>query len=146
MNRELRKALNAVTDELVPDIIAALQAENGATYPVTVNRENVTASHTDREGIYLEPYFLPAPTQYLGFQQSARLYTGVYQVSVVYPAGWGTEIADIIAGVIVNSPKWKSMRIGTQRIQLAEAPYCSGVLEDVDAARVPVTISYTYCA
>lgn len=146
MNKELRKALNAVVDELVPDIVAALFEETGATYDVRVNRENVTADHSSREGIYLEPYFLPAPTQYLGFQQTARLYTGVYQVSVVYPAGWGTEIADTIAGVIVNSHKWKTMRIGTQHIQLAEAPYYSGVLEDVDAARVPVTISYTYCA
>lgn len=78
-NTLIRKALNSVVEELSVSLSTNQR-------PIKVNWENVSGDHANGSGVYLEPYLLPAPTQFVGFQQKGRVYAGVYQVAVVFPA------------------------------------------------------------
>lgn len=76
-NTLIRKALNSVVEELSVSLSTTKR-------PIKVNWENVSGDHANGSGVYLEPYLLPAPTQFVGFQQKGRIYAGVYQVAVVF--------------------------------------------------------------
>ncbi|WPH67430.1 hypothetical protein EE09_23 [Escherichia phage vB_EcoS-EE09] len=138
-NTLIRKALNSVVEELSVSL-------NTSARPIKVNWENVGGDHANGSGVYLEPYLLPAPTQFVGFQQKGRIYAGVYQVAVVFPAGTGTQYASELADAIATSDKWLAVKISGAAFQLQDAPYTSSVVEDVDRARIVVTVPYTCCA
>ena len=89
---------------------------------------------------------LPAPTQFVGFQQKGRIYAGVYQVAIVFPAGTGTQYASELADAIATSDKWQAVKIAGAAFQLQDAPYTSSVIEDVDRARIVVSVLYNCCA
>lgn len=137
-NTVIRKALNSVVEELSASMSASPS-------PIKVNWENVQGAHANGSGIYLEPYLLPAPTQFVGLQQKGRIYAGVYQVAVVFPAGTGTQYASELADAIATSDKWLTVKISGAAFQLQDAPYTSSVVEDVDRARIVVTVPYTCC-
>ncbi len=138
-NTLIRKALNSVVEELAGSLSTNQR-------PIQVNWENVSGDHANGNGVYLEPYLLPAPTQFVGFQQKGRIYAGVYQVAVVFPAGTGTQYASELADAIATSDKWQAVKIYGASFQLQDAPYTSSVIEDVDRARIVVTVPYTSCA
>lgn len=138
-NTAIRKALNSVVEELSESMSTSQR-------PIQVNWENVQGDHANGSGVYLEPYLLPAPTQFAGLQQKGRIYAGVYQVAVVFPAGTGTQYASELADAIATSDKWSAVKISGAAFQLQDAPYTSSVVEDVDRARIVVTIPYTCCA
>lgn len=138
-NTKIRKALNSVVEELASEL-------QTGTRIIRVNWENMAGNHADGNGIYLEPYLLPAPTQFVGLQQKGRIYAGVYQVAVVFPADTGTQYASELADTIAESPKWQNVKIDGMTFQLQDAPYTSPVTEDIDAARIVVTVMYQGCA
>lgn len=138
-NIQIRKEFEKIVQTLATSLHTSQQ-------PVLVNWEGEKGSHSDKTAIYLEPALLPAPTLFVGFQQNARIYTGVFQVSVVYPANSGTLIGETIAQAIVDSPLWAGARPGGKVVQLTDAPYYGGVLEGGDANRTPCTIPYQVCA
>lgn len=138
-NTLIRKALNSVVEELSASLSTNLR-------PIQVNWENVSGDHANGNGVYLEPYLLPAPTQFVGIQQKGRVYAGVYQVAVVFSAGTGTQYASELADTIATSDRWLEVKISGASFQLQDAPYTSSVIEDVDRARIVVTVPYTCCA
>lgn len=138
-NTLIRKALNSVVEELSVSL-------STNQHPIKVNWENVSGDHANGSGVYLEPYLLPAPTQFVGLQQKGRIYAGVYQVAVVFPAGTGTQYASELADAIATSDKWLAVKISGASFQLQDAPYTSSVIEDVDRARIVVTVPYICCA
>ena len=138
-NTAIRKALNSVVEELSASLSTSPR-------PIRVNWENVQGDHAIGSGVYLEPYLLPAPTQFGGLQQKGRIYAGVYQVAVVFPAGTGTQYASELADAIATSDKWLAVKISGASFQLQDAPYTSSVIEDVDRARIVVPVPYTCCA
>lgn len=137
-NTLIRKALNSVVEELAGSLSTNQR-------PIQVNWENVSGDHANGNGVYLEPYLLPAPTQFVGFQQKGRIYAGVYQVAVVFPAGTGTQYASELADAIATSDKWQAVKIYGASFQLQDAPYTSSVIEDVDRARIVVSVMYNCC-
>lgn len=137
-NTAIRKALNSVVEELSASLSTSHR-------PIRVNWENVSGDHANGSGVYLEPYLLPAPTQFVGLQQKGRIYAGVYQVAVVFPAGTGTQYASELADAIATSDKWLAVKISGASFQLQDAPYTSSVVEDVDRSRIVVTVPYTCC-
>ena len=138
-NTLIRKALNSVVEELAVSLSTSQR-------PIQVNWENVQGDHANGNGVYLEPYLLPAPTQFAGIQQKGRIYAGVYQVAVVFPAGTGTQYASELADAIATSGKWQAVKIAGAAFQLQDAPYTSSVVEDVDRARIVVSVMYNCCA
>lgn len=138
-NTQIRKALNSVVEELAVSLSTSQR-------PIQVNWENVLGDHANGNGVYLEPYLLPAPTQFGGFQQKGRIYAGVYQVAVVFPAGTGTQYASELADAIATSDKWQAVKIAGAAFQLQDAPYTSSVIEDADRARIVVSVMYNCCA
>lgn len=138
-NTLIRKALNSVVEELAVSLSTSQR-------PIQVNWENVQGDHANGNGVYLEPYLLPAPTQFAGIQQKGRIYAGVYQVAVVFPAGTGTQYASELADAIATSGKWQAVKIAGAAFQLQDAPYTSSVVEDVGRARIVVSVMYNCCA
>ena len=139
MNKEIRKALNSAVETIA-------QALATPETPIAVLWENITAQALRNDTLYLEPYLLPAATQFTGFQQTARIYSGVFQVTLIVPADTGTQFADEYADGIVDSSVWRSIKIGTRTLQLTDAPHYSAMLEDGDKVRIPITVPYMLCA
>lgn len=138
-NTLIRKAFNSVVEELAVSLSTNQR-------PIKVNWENVKGDHANGNGVYLEPYLLPAPTQFVGIQQKGRIYAGVYQVAVVFPAGTGTQYASELADAIATSAKWQGVKIAGAAFQFQDAPYTSSVIEDDDRARIVVSVLYNCCA
>lgn len=138
-NIEIRKELEAVVRTIAVRL-------NTPARPVLVNWEAERGDHKDKNAIYLEPALLPAPTQYTGFQQTARIYTGIFQISVVFPALSGTLLGETYAQAIVDAPEWKTVRPGGILLQLTDAPYYGAVLEGEGVNGIPISVMYLLCA
>mgnify|MGYP000111512914 CR=1 FL=1 len=139
MIKDIRKAFSAALETVLARVVPP------AGMTVRVDWENVLSDHTEPGVLYVAPFLLPAPTAFVGMQQTGRLYTGVYQLSVVVPSGLGTEAFDEFVDQILLAPEWTSIRIGNIPMVLTDPPYSAGLLEDTDASRYPITMMYSFC-
>ncbi|EIY5055171.1 hypothetical protein ML056_003483 [Klebsiella variicola] len=90
---------------MIPDIAAALNARLGAwadNYPIPFVLDNIAIKDYPK-GAYLTAHDLPATPQTLDMGLTCHVFTGIYQVNVVLPAGSGTargrNLARQVAGV-----------------------------------------------
>ncbi|HCI6421228.1 TPA: hypothetical protein NPP08_000797 [Klebsiella quasipneumoniae subsp. similipneumoniae] len=89
---------------MIPDIAAALNARLGAwadKHGVPFCLDNISDDRPP--ATYLEAHDLPATPQTLDMGLTCHVFTGIYQVNVVLPAGSGTargrDLARQVAGV-----------------------------------------------
>lgn len=91
----IRKALDRFMDEVVgqaPTDFGLLKIVHG----------NVADDGTTAVAPWLEVHYMPAPVQTIDLQMKTRIYSGVYQITVKFPANMGTQAAFQIADTIAD--------------------------------------------
>ena len=120
--------------------------QTAAQLGVPVAFEN-TQFTPPENGVYLEEDLLPASNEDLFLQGTKALRRGIYQVTVVYPLGRGSQaaksLADAIAEAFPNNDTVKT-ESGVLFIN-GFADVFSGITDDT-AYRVPVSIPYILTA
>ncbi|BBQ83449.1 hypothetical protein WP3W18E02_19780 [Klebsiella sp. WP3-W18-ESBL-02] len=88
---------------MIPDISATLNAYLGRwadQHGVPLFLDNITADKPAET--YLEAYELPATPQTLDLGMTCHVYTGIYQVNIVIPAGAGTAQGRYLARKVAS--------------------------------------------
>lgn len=139
-NAAIHAALDAVTDSLI-----GLATEFGT---LEVFYENVGADPQDAEKAYLEVYFMPAPTAYVGLQGGrGQIFTGVYQLTLVTPPRSGTQAAEQIADEICDLFNSHPPLIAAGAAVVFPVPaYRSAAMNDEARSQTPITVMYSCCA
>lgn len=83
-----------MSNKLIRTLYEQRLAAWAATKPLPVAWQNVP--FTAPAGTYLEAFLLPADTDSLDVAGDHRVYTGVFQVSIVAPKGQGSEPAETL--------------------------------------------------
>lgn len=97
-------------------------------------------------GIYLEEDFLPAETEDVFIQGSAPVRRGIYQVTVVYPIGRGTQAARMLAEDIADAFPNNSVIARPGPLFVNGFPDVFSGIVDSTAYRIPVSIPYLITA
>ena len=97
-------------------------------------------------GIYLEEDFLPAETEDVFIQGSAPVRRGVYQVTVVYPIGRGTQAARALADDIADMFPNNAVLAQPGPLFVNGFPDVFNGIVDSTAYRIPVSIPYLITA
>ena len=98
-------------------------------------------------GVYLESDFLPADNEDFTVQGSATLRRGLYQVTVVYPVGSGTQAAEKLASA-VSLAFSNNTALPTEEspVYINGEPSVFSGIRDGTAYRMPVSIAYVVTA
>lgn len=98
-------------------------------------------------GIYLEETFLPAENEDVFVQGTAAVRRGVYQVTVIYPLGKGSQAAQALADKIAEAFPNNAMIDASNKPLFVNgfADVFSGLTDDT-GYRVPVSIPYMITA
>lgn len=117
-----------------------------ATMAIPVAWENVQFE-PPTTGIYLEEDFLPAENEDVFVQGTKAVRRGIYQVTVVYPLGKGSQKAATLADTIAEAfPNNAVIDIANPALFVnGFSDVFSGLSDDV-AYRVPVSIPYMVTA
>lgn len=97
-------------------------------------------------GIYLEEDFLPAETEDVFIQGTAPVRRGVYQVTVVYPIGRGTQAARALADDIADMFPNNAVLAQPGPLFVNGFPDVFNGIVDSTAYRIPVSIPYLITA
>lgn len=97
-------------------------------------------------GIYLEEDFLPAETEDVFIQGSAPVRRGVYQVTLVYPTGRGTQAARALADDIADMFPNNEVLATPGPLFVNGFPDVFSGIVDSTAYRIPVSIPYLITA
>ena len=117
-----------------------------AALAVPVAWEN-TAFTPPSSGIYLEEDFLPAENEDVFVQGTKAVRRGIFQVTVVYPLGRGSQAAAALADKIAEAfPNNAIIDTGNRALFVnGFADVFNGIIDDT-AYRVPVSIPYMVTA
>lgn len=133
-NGAIHKALARKLENIAAELNAAVAWENTLFTPPD-------------SGVYLEEDFLPAENEDFFVQGTAVVRRGIYQVTVVYPLGKGTQkaasLADNIAAAFPNNAVIDSNNPALFVNGFADV--FSGISDDT-AYRIPVSIPYMITA
>jgi len=131
-----------VSNVLIQQAMEAALNDFAASGGYPVAWEN-TKFQPDPDVVYLVPYFMPNVTDSIDLQQKTRIYQGIFQVMVVWPAGMGTigakAVAEAIAEAFPNG--WETLA-GSVRVYTDRPAQVSAGLSDDVSYNVPVSIYY----
>lgn len=101
-------------------------------------------SEPPSSGGYLQVNHLPATTQRRGIEPGAsNWHTGLFQVSVFWPAGQGLVKPMEVAGEIIAGFKHgTSITREGQVIRIDEPPYINPAVQEGDWVSIPVRVPY----
>lgn len=140
-NAAIHAALDAVSDSLIG---MATPFGDLLVYPENTNENPLDASRA-----YVQLYFMPAPTQYVGLQGGkGQIFTGVYQITLITPPGMGSHAADVVADAICDVFNDPALRVqaGTAAVTFPAPAYRTAGMHDEARSQTPITVMYTCCA
>lgn len=94
-------------------------------------------------GWYLRANPIVLPTAAIALAGGSNLYTGLFQIDVVFPADIGMTVPTEVVGSIV-----RHFRRGTRlwregvRVDVVQAPYPAPALAEAPGMMIPVTVPY----
>lgn len=128
-----------MSNVVIQQALEARLQEFAAARSIPVFWENEITQQPDPESAYLIPYFIPNVTDSIDLQQRTKVYQGIFQITVVWPAGMGTigakQLAEDVADHFPNG--WDAGVVFTDR----PTTVAGGLLEDV-SYNVPVSVYY----
>ena len=140
-NAAIHAALDAVSDSFIG---MATPFGDLLVYP-----ENINADPLDASRAYVQLYFMPAPTQFVGLQGGkGQIFTGVYQITLITPPGTGTQAAEVIADSICGHFNNPTLRVqaGTAAVTFPAPAYRTAGMHDEARSQTPITVMYSCCA
>jgi hypothetical protein len=101
------------------------------------------AFEPDPDDTYLRAFILPASTQTLTLEGVDRVYTGIFQVSVIAPSGSGTADAEGIVGDLDSLfPTFLRIQRDDLEIMVLTPIEQGPVIVDDNAMTVPASFQY----
>lgn len=98
-------------------------------------------------GVYLEADFLPADNEDFTIQGIVSLRRGVYQVTVVYPVGSGSQAAEKLASAVSAAfSNNTALPTDGSPVYINGEPSVFSGFRDSTAYRMPVSIAYVVTA
>lgn len=123
--------------ELLESRLSEWADENG----IPISTDNI--QFENKGGVYLTSHILPAQTDSIDLAGDTRIYRGVYQVNVIYPAGKGKSDALKIAGQICNLfPLNLSLSGGMVTCFINSVPSEHPAIQSDTTYSIPVRMSY----
>jgi hypothetical protein len=94
-------------------------------------------------GLYLRAFLLPATTDSLDLEGAHRLYTGVFQVSIVAPSGQGSGAAEQLAADLATEFPL-NLRLSSGGFTVLTISPCSQgpAIQDSSSYVIPVSFRY----
>lgn len=132
----------ATVESIIPGLLMARLAELVVTPPLPVAWPDV--AFTPPAGGYLRAQHMPNDTDrlFIGNGEPHR-FNGLFQVSVVWPAGQGIVAPLDIAGKIVEHfAEGTAFPIGTGALRIDKRPSVARPLQEADHIQIPVTIEW----
>lgn len=112
-----------------------------AAKPISVAWQN--APFTPPAGAYLRAFLLPADTDSQDLAGDHRAYTGVFQVSIVAPAGQGSAAAETLAEELAALfPNNLPLSNGEFGVQIVSPCSAGPAIQDGNRYTVPVWFRY----
>lgn len=130
-----------MSHQTIQSLFEASLSAWASAQPLPIAYPNV--KFTPGEGVYLRCFTLPADTASNDLAGEHELFTGVFQVSVVIPAGIGTGRAGEICEALKQLwPIYSHLARDTFKVQVMSKPQRGPLIQGDGEATVPISISY----
>ncbi|MBN6597061.1 DUF4128 domain-containing protein [Citrobacter sp. RHB21-C05] len=130
---------------MIPDIASAMAARLGSwadAENIPVAWENIEFT-PPTDGLYLAVHDMPATPRTLDLGLNCRVYSGVYQINVVAPAGTGRSDAVALAHQIAALfPEGQEIQGGDFTCWITSTPAIFRGIPTVVSYSIPVSLNY----